>query len=542
MTIVTAGFAFSFWGWGAGAARGLKLPSYVEGLLGIFVVGFITLFLNFFIPISPFISSAITAVGAGSGILVLKKSGPKARSGYGTEFAYVGFFLLVFLAWSQASAVVYDTGLYHLPILKWKQDFATPLGVVHLHSRLATNSVWFAAAASTLLPDLGVDPAFCLNILFAAFTARLLLLASPNDGTIISFWLGGLMLLCLVLFNGPLAFVGSVSNDLPTNLLPLICVFLAVRSWEQRRYDPALPLFAVLSTTIKASGALNVLICLPPLVLLGMNAVKATLASQIWRTLAFLGGCLILWCTYGILTSGCLVYPFSGTCLYALPWSATPADVAGEMGAIKAWARSPFGHPDVVLKDWAWLPAWWASFNDLPLIRATAILGVVGALGILAKSLLRKAPFPRLILGLGVALVVPLAAWFISAPDPRFAFGYFLALGCLPAAWVFAKTAGKRLAYYAPLGILAICALTGLTKLNRAWPTQLKSATLPLAAHDGTQGKVSLMKAGGIELKQPVGTDQCWMQTPPCTPYVRKGWTGVMHGYHMIFTRVEPAI
>jgi hypothetical protein len=126
------------------AEKSLLMVLFFCGLLGICIVSVLGNFINLFFPLGQEISLVILVVGLLLAIINIKII-PRIKSNE-ILLPIVAFFICFGLAQIGYPTFGGDTLTYHIQIVKWTQESKTPIGLVHLFERLASNNSLFTVA------------------------------------------------------------------------------------------------------------------------------------------------------------------------------------------------------------------------------------------------------------------------------------------------------------------------------------------------------------------------------------------------------------
>ena len=444
----------------------------------------------------------------------------------------------------------YDTGLYHLGVIKYFSDYSTIPGLANVLNAFGYNNGQFPLAAF-----LGNGPwqGIGFRLLNGLVMVLVMLDAVIRVGT--RKWslgtfviLVGIPILFLPLVAITDFWVTSPTSDTPIMLLSLIATaYLAdfVTGRTLRTAD--------LSVVIVV---LSLLIALRPtmLVFAGMSLVVVVLAlwrkySTIFESGSFRGALIRVGVLSGSFTltlglvqlvrdyflSGWFLYPLSFF-HFNVDWLA--ADPTSLRDATLANARDPAAESHFeTAHSWSWIPQWfadrWSMWETYLLI-----LGLVFAL--LLWLVTRRRGFSvnvKLLSILWVPSVASVAFWFLlSPPSYRFIWGPLFLLFIIPIAqilWQWKKSRVRENALGVPIqwsvvGVigLILIPLTLFTAISRVdypeisqernWvlgPISIPYAVAPAPAvpviEFGTQS--------GLIMTSPTQSDQCWENYPLCT-------------------------
>ena len=108
----------------------------LEVLYGLFILIFISLFLNFFFPLKSFFY-LVTIIG----FLFFVEGWIKKKIKIKLYIHFLILFLLIFVTYGHGDNV--DSPMYHLQIIKWLQNEKIVFGLSNLEIRFGSNSLWF---------------------------------------------------------------------------------------------------------------------------------------------------------------------------------------------------------------------------------------------------------------------------------------------------------------------------------------------------------------------------------------------------------------
>jgi len=536
-------------GWGAIVAhRWIQSPAERTPVadylvLGIFAVGALGTAIHFFRPVGPRVSFCTVACGwLGSWFLREKLAGSDARAlrrslGIGAVLIIVCGFV------APLGQLNYDTGLYHLPTMLWMRAHPVPLGIVHLTGMYAYNQLWFTIATMLWLPGVGLATAFSINALcVVALLWKLMdeaLGESPASAGKTSRWfvIALLYVLCTFFWNGLAMEMTSPSTDLPAMTFTLYALIAAVRGFESgvgardSRFVVCL-VAATLAMTVKSSQLIT--LAFPALLLLRTPSGFRMPAPRSFRAPALIGVVVFftLWGGRSMLLSGCALYPAPQTCVEALPWATTKADVLSFQNAVRGYMMDKTVDAQQVVHTTAWRAVWLKDF--LARVRIQRFIAVaVGGLALIAiaaaLSALRRRPAAaigwRALTGFGWhfgIMAAGLAFWFLMAPWFKYALGYLIGVPSLLLAIGLALIVPwPRVARFVPLFAWAMIAQFALR--NFLVPDLLPGVTATWPALS-TAAYATTVTRGGVTVAHPVSEsgqeDRCWSTPQPCTPRV----------------------
>ena len=351
----------------------------------------------------------------------------------------------------------YDTGLYHIPAMRWTLESPLTVGLANLHGRFGFNSLWIPLVSVidgfTIILN---DPIFLLNGIMTVFFCSIAAMRSIRSyKEHISLQFSDIFLLFSlipIVLYGPY-FINSASPDYAILILTLLIVYLYLYAYENQKVLKNIFIIAFLlslfALTIKMSA---IILCFCTVGSLVYNiyrerhfsikpSIKALfmyikrIVKTYYAPLLLTLLTIMIWLIRGILLSGYALYPLPWTGLQDLPWTVPLSFAQGEQDAVICWARYPGSDCLSSLHNWMWVPKWLA-IHAKELCVPIAILLVAVVLLLVYKfhfksSFMRKEHFLHIIFISTIGVIF----WFLSAPDPRFGMGaiYGLCLGFM--AW-----------------------------------------------------------------------------------------------------------
>ncbi len=521
-------------------------------LLLLTIAGFATLscvatVLNFFTPLSPEVDLVLLVCGWALFLIRIRTAARLIFSAWpGSKLSFL-LTLVAVLLWSAYVSVKlplpYDTGLYHLQVIKWTTQAQLPLGLANLHGRFGFNSTWFSTAAALEIPGFQGRSSFLIgSLLFAMYgvaaaAATLSVVRRGFEKSSLFLALSGGMWL----WHARWEFVGSPSPEVPVLILGIVSVYASIRALESYKHSAQYVFIsfavALFSVVVKFSGAP---ILLAPLA----SAAWLIFAGRItWKGSSSEGGILLLksciigvvlvvpCVVRGIALSGYLAYPVTWGRLDFLPWVVRQGQAAVETAWIMSWARHPGAQPDVVLANWNWLPEWFDGFRSnetVALIVRTGASGVL--LAIIAGKKRLAANSPKAYLIPEAVSLVGVAFWFLTAPDLRFGLASLWSLALISlsiglwrlhqASQLFESRFSRACLVWGLLGVLAIYSISARadSEFDLANLAQKELVNWPKIQSTKVIAKPT---TEGIDIVVPESSkvDQCWAAALPCTPY-----------------------
>lgn len=504
--------------WGLGWLVGWALDHFLKtktrfcdwGMLSFPLLSLLGTFLNFWWPLTVYLSSGLALVGL---TVFFRRVWPELLKVPRWQLALFGVFLLFESFLLGILPVHFDTGLYHLGALNWLEKYPMPLGLANLQYHYGYTSQWFVVGALLQLPGLGTTASYAANALLLFFL-MVACVSSKLKGP--SYCYSVLLLLLLwvptqVVWS---AFLSTLSTDFSAGVYCLFGAWLLYQVLEKPQWSETVVLFLVtlFGLTVKATVL--------PWALIVFSIIFFEIITQhtqkSWVRLIGVGLLIFLpWIARSLASSGCLLFPEAQTCLFPLPWSVSHRVLEFVQSAIVIWSKSDpryfqqktGGIFATVLQVLRWN-------HSSGKLLALSILGSFGwGLWTALRNRRRNLRCSRATLILFASVVVCLVFWTFRFPDPRFGFSYFFILSALlflPILSPYEKWVQDNLGYLLFVALLMVT--VRVTWQNR--DQEFFAVTKPIAV--GVQSRVEKTE-GGIEIKVPESGFRCWDVSQPCT-------------------------
>ena len=429
-----------------------------------------------------------------------------------SPFVFV-FLLLAFLA-AAPTIELYDTGLYHLPFVRWMQSERMVFGLANLESRFGFNSslhVWAAFIGNNFLPP---NTPFIANaFLFSTFFLWLFeelwkLRFSKDDNDERPFLLGLVVFLSPLLINGIFLFFYNTGLpvDLPAgafSVLACYSCFALARGSETRKNGVLVFVMGCLAVTAKLSQIAAFLY----LLFAGYFLFRKRDGELIKKLVVICGGFGALWVFQTWMMTGCLLFPIPATCLSSR-FSFAPEEMRILREEILAWAQNgtTYYRP-------GWLGPWLASLKKEHHLIQMAFFSLLSLLfwsvRIWRKQIKSVKEDVALLLCAGAFLIT----WFVGAPDLRFGYVLFVILMLTSFNMAWRGFIPRR------IGSLLLI-LFFMAMASKLWmlPNSFSKASL----FEFRNPPVELVRAGEASVWHPTGVQACWDNQRPCAMFPRK--------------------
>ncbi len=518
-------------------------------ILGMALVATAATALNFFIPLNQTIVIITLvigwALGAGSWRHV-------------RVHLPVAIFVLTCMSglafWASSLTLTGDAGLYYLQTIKWFAEDVVPLGLAHLHGRLAFNSSWFALSAVThfnIVPDLYVTSTLLLSICCVAVCRALGQTVFEKNHSLhnVFVFLSAASVVSVAIRPN----VSSPSPDVAVFALALLLAGLSLKVYSHtaQSYTDLLWLMIVIAAfavTIKLSAVALLFIPLATAVFGWRNHFAVDWSKLIIASLVVVTALWLPWTLRGIMLSGCLAYPSAFSCILPVQWAASERAVQDTL-AIMSWARAPYSYvsPNVVMSNWNWFFPW----GERNLLSPDFLICLVPLiLGLSLWQLSRRQSRETFsILWFITPLTLGLVFWFFTAPDVRFGAGYLWAL----SLGLF--SVGAYRAYQIELPSLKFKVIRALSIITCAAWLIFFASWIALLTRDeefGMWGKYVMtprpipsvetktyLTPENVYVYYPTRKGECWLSPIPCSESLIESLHVTRSGNHLLFLSDE---
>jgi hypothetical protein len=558
-----------FVGIGLGVRRAFGLPRFdLDDCFLAFWMGFgFVIFLlqlwHFALPIDG--RSLIAVAGLGSAGLLWNRRGlVEFMRGMGARRSR-SFALAAICIWlaNRASGPCgdYDSGMYHIPAVRWANAFPVVPGLANLHDRLALNSSGLLYDAMLNVgPWAGRAQHLANGLLLLAFLSQLVLALFhwlASDAAPVHLY--RLLLLAPVLQFVLGWHVSSFTTDVPPTLVLFAASALLLSQAVEREGDAredayrtiAIATLLVLAVCLKLSAAgYAVTAWLVTLAAwLARHKIPASLRRKTFAWILSSAAMLSLpWAARGVVLSGLPAFP---SVVGALPvaWRVPLEQAQAESAFITHFGRYFYDLRAMPRFGWSWVRPWAENLPRLDVLLPFGLAFVT----VCVYRLHRHARAPirpnRLQWLLLVPVITGMVAWFLLSPNPRFGSFLFWILAATCAAVLFPPSPNNRGT------ILVACCLVGTLPISVPILAASLGSQLNLL---GAARQVLLIPPGrdhglqplnpyelrtyvtesGLVLYVPVVQNACWDAPLPCTPHpapnLRLAGPGLASGFVVV--------
>lgn len=544
----------------------LTRPSFMElGVVGLLTLSMLAALVNFFAPVSQYLSALIVGSFWLAGMASLINS---SKPGILKSIVFVSV-LMLFTFWGVKFFLSYDSGLYHLQAISWMKDEPIVFGLANLHDRLGFNSLMFTAFAIFWLPIFELEGLLLANYLPAILTVLIflnhLLVKTPNhrssDNTISSLFVL-FSIVCLAAMP-TLLFANTTSTDLTPNIYTLLSAFLFFRAIEQREplTDEVFKTH-VLLWVVALFAVLTKLSAVTPCLLALFYSLKNVniLGSLVIRyTVYFLATVTGIWVLRNFVLSGCLIFPLGFTCADTniIPWSIGSESANLTRSTIEWWARTVRTEIPLDSINQQWLTEWIQipsrggllaqitfSMAGLPLVTLLFLY-----LRSLKQSRKQSEPIttPSIqssgVLWVALSAVIGLLFGFLNAPDPRFWWGALVTLFILlPLVTLIllnqSRSFSINFVMVVPVLLCSFIFAGGFVLFR----DPMHASELISSNSEGfklPRAQTRAIQAKSIIIHMPNHDDRCWLAPRPCTPTEPVGLNSTHIAHYLMFSRLK---
>ena len=519
-----------------GSADKQGVPLSILNITGMIVLAVIAGYLSLFMKIG-MLANSIVSFLAMALYLVNRTEINRLAKGYLCDVRMANRFGLVIFLFVCALALIEsanqpkvgDSGLYHIPTIKWIENYGIVPGLGNLHGIYAFNSMWHPLSALFGFSFFGIESLHILNGMMVIFAFGFFLGGVTDilngSSSITSIIKAGTIPFSLYVYRPQ---IGSPAVDLPAALLIWVAFILCLENvnsdqrFRSRTINVIIVIVALYVSTIKLTVIPVAILCL----YLFYIQYKAKRWPELWLQIGLVLIIVVPWLARNIVLSGYLVYPFPRVDLFNVDWKLPYQYVMDEKLATQGWARLPGPNwkesldmplSELIPKWFAWLP------HQYKLTIAVTTIITLGYLLWMLCNVKQRRQY-SLKEPTNIVYLTAFAGtlyWFMMAPEPRYVFGFTFFMCALPIVPLL-----QRLVVQFPLlsrvlmlvvvlivllqnGYLSIRDMAGTTDIV------LKPAPYP-------SEELSTKIIDNTVFYSPTKTDQCWYAPLPCTPIFQK--------------------
>ena len=404
-------------------------------LYGLFILIFLSLILNFFLPLN-FYFYPIVIIGFSSFIICVYKKNLKINLFY----YLILIFAYIFIIYAHGENV--DSPMYHHQIIKWLHNYKISLGLSNLEIRFGDNSLWFNFLSLFKFKFKNFNSIYTLNIIpFSILTYEIL-----KKKKTLSYLFLALSLSFLFFFSYLHPFQnGVILNHLHNPEVDTIGMvffifsfYLLLMFFDEKKKE--IFYFLVLSSSICFFIKLSYIgVTLFPLLVLILFYKKNLVEILKTKLIFFVILLFIFWIIKNLLVSGCLIFPLNFTCINVV-WSPGVDEIETYKNVVKGFARdtrdrlryNDFNH---TIHTFNWFLPWFKDYAlNTSLLKISYIIILSTSLFFLIIK--RYTKFLNINLNNGkkhlyvlFVIFINFLVWF-QAPEIRFGWGTIISLNC----------------------------------------------------------------------------------------------------------------
>lgn len=288
---------------------------YEEGLIGIILIGFLSIFVNFFFSLNQFLNSLIA-------LFFLSNIFRSQNNNFIFSNIKNLFLLSLLSSLILIFSTVYapDGSLYHIPYIKLLNEEKIIIGVSNINFRFALNSItqyYSAFYYNYIFGEVGITialaliPSFFIFFILQKIFYKINLVSNSN--------LFYILVLFFFLISSIYHFsrYSEYGNDAPGHIyyLYLICLFLDKKNFKEKNF---IYLVLIIFIFLIANKLFFILSFLFPLYLIIINRDYFFFKNKLFILTIFF---FLLFIIKNILVSGCAVYPVKELCFKYFDWT-----------------------------------------------------------------------------------------------------------------------------------------------------------------------------------------------------------------------------
>lgn len=328
-------------------------------LFGIIFIGFLTLILNFFIPINKIAGTIILLFGL---LFLVKLTVIDSQVNKKIIKNIIISSVITILLLSFSNIYRPDAGLYHLPYLSLINDNKIIIGAANINFRFAINSIaqYLSASQNNYIYNqasisIPLASAFSFSIIFMI---RKMFKEIRMNRKLISISIFLISIFCLISFGR----FSNYGNDAISHLYFFILIIFILSDFQKLKFDKlSLNKIALLSIFLFTTKAFMFLILLIPFIFfIKFKSKKKFLLSKSNCVNSVI---LIAWIVKSVIISGCIIYPVNETCFKNFKiYDENKIVLESKSG--EAWAKGWINQENKILnfeeynKNFNWLNTW----------------------------------------------------------------------------------------------------------------------------------------------------------------------------------------
>ncbi len=332
---------------------------YEIPIFGVIILSFISLLINFLLPISKSVGTIILSLGILYLIYYIKNN-PSIFKKFIKIIIISTIITFLLLAYSNIYRP--DGGLYHLPFISILNENKIIFGLSNIHFRFGTTSIiqYLSAIQNNYIYEvssISIPIASIFSFVIIFFIKNVFEKIKSKE-FILSLFYFFISISCLLNYGS----FGNYGNDAVSNLYFYIFILIFLENFNHLR-TKSIGFFKIfiLSIFLFATKAFMSLILMVPFIIFLFQKRKIELFKKISTYI-----CLVIICSWfvrSIIISGCIIYPLKETCYSNLKYYDN-AKTIQEASAGEAWAKDWVNQKETKLdynrynKQFNWLKTW----------------------------------------------------------------------------------------------------------------------------------------------------------------------------------------
>ena len=419
---------------------------------------FISIFLNFFIPLKN-ITSVIILLGFFLFSYFFYNKNYKLSI---FKLALISFFLIFI---SHEQGISYDSQLYHLQTIQLNTDYKTIFGIGNLQPHYGMNSSWHSLLGLLNNNYLGVNLIYLANISVMCFLINEIFRKDLHLNQNLSYIFLTISVIYIFSYsffhpygNGTiLNNLGSPEVDLVAMIFFIISIYLYLVC-KEKKTNENFYLFSVsilLVITIKISYI--------GILLVYLYYVYFNKTYLINKINIFIFVSSFIWFLKSFFLTGCLIFALKNTCLIT-NWSMNIDAVDSYSKIVQSFARDTplrlkFTDFDYTINSFQWFMPWFKEYflitEFLTISSLIIIVSIIILLLTFLKDKINSNQTKNYHLDLILLLVLNLVIW-MKAPEIRFGYGSIISLVVLLLSIIFKSHFSHKFITFKYLLILSI--------------------------------------------------------------------------------------
>jgi hypothetical protein len=306
--IITLGYGSFFYFFSFNNKIFREKEHYEQSIFGIIFISFLGVIINFFVPINKLVGTIFLLLGIILFVIFFLKNNYKKKI---LKYISLSAFIVLILTFS-SNVNRPDAGLYHLPFISILNEEKIIIGLANINFRFGTNSIiqYLSAFYNNYLFNTAniTIPAGVIFSNYIIFNYKKIFFNLKEENYKTSIVLFCLLLFSFYSFNN----YTKYGNDVPAHIFYFIITILLLEA----NNDYSSNLFfkiSYLSIFLFAIKAFMFLALLFPILIFTIIKNKKKLIINKNFLIIFIF--ILSWLIKSLLTSGCLIYPVSQTCI-----------------------------------------------------------------------------------------------------------------------------------------------------------------------------------------------------------------------------------